>query len=129
MIINSSILSFLFCLVSSNPPPEVAYETAQVRRTAASVLAVLSRSHPYTMRCALLQQHCNVEEWLQRAACVQDLRTRASALIVKEYLCDVATSSCSAVGSDARSYCCSALDDDSMNNMILGNSGSEGLVR
>ena len=83
--IHSSVLPELFCLVEN-----CQYETAQMRRTAAAILAVFSRTHPYTVRCELQHQHqFNLTSWLQHASCLLDARTRESALIVKTYLEDV----------------------------------------
>mmetsp|Transcript_108987 Transcript_108987/g.213550 ORF Transcript_108987/g.213550 Transcript_108987/m.213550 type:complete len:394 (+) Transcript_108987:84-1265(+) len=80
--IHSSILPALFCLVEN-----CQYETAQMRRTAASVLALLSRTHPFSVRAELDQQHqFDVVSWMHRAACLLDARTRESALIVKSSL-------------------------------------------
>lgn len=85
----SSILPVLFGLVENCSDLQQAYETAQVRRTAARVLAMLSHVHPYTVRSELQQQQCDVAGWLQRVSCLHDTRTRESALVVKSFLEDV----------------------------------------
>jgi hypothetical protein len=83
--LHSSMLVALFCLVEN-----CQYETAQMRRTAARVLAVLCRTQPYSVRSEL-QQQCffDLAGWLQRASCLQDARTREAALTVKAFLEDV----------------------------------------
>ncbi len=85
----SAVLPMLFGLVENCVELQQAYETAQVRRTAARVLALLSRTHPYTVRAELQQQACDVAGWLQRVACLQDSRTREFALVAKSFLEDV----------------------------------------
>jgi hypothetical protein len=87
--IQSSVLPVLFGLVENAPDQAHAYETAQVRRTAAAVLAVLSRTHPYSVRSELQQQQCDVAGWLQRVGGLIDGRTRESAQVVKSFLEDV----------------------------------------
>ncbi|KAJ1423903.1 hypothetical protein B484DRAFT_451745 [Ochromonadaceae sp. CCMP2298] len=86
----SSMLSVLFGLVENCPDSLQAYESAQVRRTAAAIMAVLSRTHPYTVRSELHSQACDVAAWLRRANCLQDSRTREAAMTIKESLEDVA---------------------------------------
>uniref|UniRef100_A0A7S3GQE8 Uncharacterized protein n=1 Tax=Spumella elongata TaxID=89044 RepID=A0A7S3GQE8_9STRA len=88
----SAVLPMLFGLVENCVELQQAYETAQVRRTAARVLALLSRTHPYTVRAELQQQACDVAGWLQRVACLQDSRTREFALVAKSFLEDVSPS-------------------------------------
>ena len=86
---SSAVLPVLFNLVENNVDAQQAYETAQVRRTAARVIALLSRTHPYTVRSELQQQACDVAGWLQRVACLQDTRTREFALVAKSFLEDI----------------------------------------
>ena len=109
--IHSSVLPELFCLVEN-----CQYETAQMRRTAAAILAVFSRTHPYTVRCELQHQHqFDLTSWLQHASCLLDSRTRESALIVKTYLEDVSIADCSAVArgcGDIDGDCLISEDDD-----------------
>ena len=91
--LHSCILPVLFGLVENCSNIEKVYETAQVRRTAATVLALLSRTHPYSVRNELQQQQCDVAGWLQRVTCLQDSRTREAALIVKTFLEEVGSCS------------------------------------
>jgi hypothetical protein len=81
--LRSEVLPALFLLVEN-----CQYETAQMRRTAASILALLCRTHPYAVRSELEQHHrfLDLGEWMQRAACLQDARTRAAAMVVKTCL-------------------------------------------
>ena len=81
MILHSCLLVAMFELVENSPCPEEAYATAQVRRTAAILLANLSKSHPYTVREELEKQHCDVHGWLKSVSSsttIDDVRTRAS---------------------------------------------------
>jgi len=72
----------MFELVESTPSHSEAYATAQVRRTAASLLAILSKSHPYIVKTELEKQHCDVEGWMKNTTSVlsreEDLRTKTS---------------------------------------------------
>jgi hypothetical protein len=86
---STNILPALFSLVENCPDQAHAYETAQVRRTAAAVLAVLSRTHPYSVLSELHEQQCDVTAWMQRAGGLVDGPTRASAAVVKDYLSEV----------------------------------------
>jgi hypothetical protein len=81
--LRSEVLPALFLLVEN-----CQYETAQMRRTAASILALLCRTHPYSVRSELEQHHrfLDLGEWMQRAACLQDARTREAAMVVKTCL-------------------------------------------
>ena len=88
--LHSCVLPVLFGLVENCSEAQQVYETAQVRRTAAAVLALLSRTHPYSVRSELQRQQCDVAAWLQRASCLQDGRTREAALVVKAFLEEVA---------------------------------------
>jgi hypothetical protein len=82
LILHSSILVAMFELVESTHSHTEAYATAQVRRTAASLLAILSKSHPYIVKAELEKQHCDVEGWLKNTISVstieEDLRTKTS---------------------------------------------------
>ena len=88
-LMSSAVLPVLFHLVENHVDAQQAYETAQVRRTAARVIALLSRTHPYTVRSELQQQACDVAGWLQRVACLQDTRTREFALVAKSFIEDI----------------------------------------
>jgi len=90
--LHSSILPALFGLVENCTNLELAYQMAQVRRTAASVLAVMCRTQPFTVRMELQKQRCDVHGWLQRVSCLRDSRTRESAMICKQFLQDVSVS-------------------------------------
>lgn len=103
LFLDSSILVAMFELVESTPSPEEAYATAQVRRTAASLLAILSKSHPYIVKAELEKQHCDVERWLKNTSYVssttstssttttieEDVRTRESIMFIRTYLADI----------------------------------------
>jgi hypothetical protein len=84
--LRSEVLPALFLLVEN-----CQYETAQMRRTAASILALLCRTHPYSVRSELEQRDHTVDlnGWMQRVVCLRDARTREAALIVKGFLEDV----------------------------------------
>jgi len=92
LILHSSILVAMFELVESTPSHSEAYVTAQVRRTAASLLAILSKSHPYIVKAELEKQHCDVEGWLKNTSVLsreEDLRTRESIMSIRTFLADI----------------------------------------
>ena len=92
LILHSSILVAMFELVESTPSHSEAYATAQVRRTAASLLAILSKSHPYIVKAELEKQHCDVEGWLKNTSVLSielDLRTRESSMSIRTFLADI----------------------------------------
>jgi len=92
LILHSSILVAMFELVESTPSHSEAYVTAQVRRTAASLLAILSKSHPYIVKAELEKQHCDVEGWLKNTSVLsreEDLRTRESSMSIRTFLADI----------------------------------------
>ena len=92
--VHSNILISLFEIIDQYPSQEEAYATAQIRRTAASTLALLTRTHPYSVYHELNNlQHCNINEWLQRISCIHDKRTRDNAMIIKQYINDVSIGS------------------------------------
>lgn len=99
-ILHSCILVALFELLEHTPTAQEAYATAQIRRTAASLLATLSKSHPYTVKEGLERQDCNVEKWLKTVPGIADLRTRESALIISSALADVPSINSSLNGGD-----------------------------
>eukprot|EP00286_Rhodomonas_abbreviata_P002037 CAMPEP_0181345244 /NCGR_PEP_ID=MMETSP1101-20121128/32644_1 /TAXON_ID=46948 /ORGANISM="Rhodomonas abbreviata, Strain Caron Lab Isolate" /LENGTH=458 /DNA_ID=CAMNT_0023457183 /DNA_START=136 /DNA_END=1512 /DNA_ORIENTATION=- len=94
----SPILAALFALVKNCCDLQLAYETAQMRRTAAG-LALLSRTHPFSVRRELQQQHCNLDAWLQRVDCLHDQRTREAAMVVKSFLVQVSATDLDAANS------------------------------
>ena len=85
LFLDSSILVAMFELVESTPSPEEAYATAQVRRTAASLLAILSKSDPYTVKAELEKQHCDVERWLKNnGVSTTSTATTTTTIIIEE---------------------------------------------
>mmetsp|Transcript_5254 Transcript_5254/g.8580 ORF Transcript_5254/g.8580 Transcript_5254/m.8580 type:complete len:324 (+) Transcript_5254:268-1239(+) len=87
--LHSSILPALFGLVENCTNLELAYQMAQVRRTAASVLAVMCRTQPFTVRMELQKQQFDLLDWCYRAPILLDQRTRDSAMSCKQFLEEV----------------------------------------
>lgn len=86
-LIASGILPALFQLLEDSPDSTTSYYTAKIRRTAAAMLASLSRANPLSVRVQLQQQHCcDVEGWMQRVHMLSDNRTREYAIVAKEHL-------------------------------------------
>lgn len=94
-MICSCILPVLFGLVQDCANPEHHYDTAHKRRTAGTILALLSAAQPVAVREELLQQQCDLFGWQQRAQGLSDLRMREAALQVQANLSSSATTTTS----------------------------------
>jgi len=119
MLLHSSILVAIFELVESTPSPVEAYATAQVRRTAASLLATLCKSDPNTVKAELEKQHCDIEGWLKIVYTIEDLRTRESSISIRASLADIPSIDCSQHDGSNLSIDTDLMLSSSTHNLIL----------
>eukprot|EP00401_Gymnodinium_catenatum_P007176 CAMPEP_0117463134 /NCGR_PEP_ID=MMETSP0784-20121206/3417_1 /TAXON_ID=39447 /ORGANISM="" /LENGTH=309 /DNA_ID=CAMNT_0005256929 /DNA_START=402 /DNA_END=1328 /DNA_ORIENTATION=+ len=89
-IINSVLLVDLFELIDNCTNNELSYSSAQIRRSAATILALVTHKHAYQVRLQLQQHMIDVEGWMRCTAPVlQDKRMKALAQKVTDSLNEV----------------------------------------
>jgi hypothetical protein len=89
-IISSDILIDLFVLIDNCSNNELSYASAQIRRSAATVLALVSHKNAYQVRLQLQQHMIDVECWMRCTVPVlEDKRMKEMALKVVDSLNEV----------------------------------------